>query len=150
MNCYAQFTYCVKSQVAPHVGRRHPVQYSSTSQRPQTLSTDVEESTEQGHLGADQEGESDGRVDMATTDVANGLNERGSCQPEAEGHVEHVISAAGPAQSSTKPEEDKEHCAVELCKNGSPERHGAELPHGCSSGELNTLEGRKQKNPMRP
>lgn len=119
------------------------IQYSGTSQRPHTLSTDVEESTEQGHLGADNVGEGDGRVDMATTDVTDGLDERGSRQPKAEGHVEHIVSAAGPAQRSTQPKEDEEHCAVELGKNSPPERHGPELPHGCRRGELKTLEGSK-------
>lgn len=138
-----QVTYCIESQVAPHVVGCHPIQYSSTSQRPQTLSTDVEESTEQGHLGADHIGEGDGWVDMATADVTDGLDERGSCQPKAEGHMEHIVSTGGPAQSSTKPKEDEEHCAVEFGKNSPPERHRPELPHGCSRGEFKTLEGCK-------
>lgn len=137
----AQFTYCVESQVAPHVTWRHSVQNSSTRKRPQTLSADVEESTEQGHLGADHIGEGDGRVDVATADVTDGLDERRSRHPKAEGHVEHVVSTTGPAQSSTKAKEDKEHCAIELGKNGPPERHGPELPHGCSRGESKTLGG---------
>lgn len=131
---HAQFTYCVESQVAPHVARCHPIQNSGTSQSPQTLSTDVEESTEQGHLGTDQIGEGDSRVDMATTDVTDGLDERSSCQPKAEGHMKHIVSATGPAQRRTKPKEDEEHCAIELGKNCPPERHGSELPHGCSRG----------------
>lgn len=142
----AQLTYCVESHVAPHVARRHPVQNSSTRQCPHTLCTDVEESTEQGHLGADQVGEGDGRVDMATADVTDGLDERGSRHPKAKGHMEDVVSAAGPAQTGTHPKKHKEHCAIELGENGPPERHGPELPHDCCGGELEAQEECEAEN----
>lgn len=137
------FTYCVESQVAPHVAWRYPIQHSGPSQSPQTLGTDVEEGAEQGHLRADQVSKCDGRIDVAAADVAYGLDEGGSCQPKAEGNVEYIVGASGPTQSRTQPKEYEEHGAIELCEYCPPERHGPELPHGCSSSEANSkkLEG---------
>jgi len=144
-------SYRVQGQIASHVGWRDPIQHRGSSQRAQALSTDVEESTKQGHLGANQVGERDGWVDVATADVADGLDECGSCQPEAEGDLEHVVWRGGPTQSCSQPEEHKEHGAVELGKHSPPKRHGPELPHGCYDSEatpknMEGLESEKEKN----
>lgn len=90
---------------------------------------------------------------MATADVADGLDECGSCQPEAEGNLEHVVWPGGPTQSCSQPEEHKEHGAVELGKHSPPKRHGPELPHDCYNSEampknMEGLESEKEKNPQ--
>lgn len=122
--------YRVEGQVSSHVGGSDAVEHGGASQRAQTLGNDVEESPEQGHLGANQVGEGDSRVDVSSTDVADGLNEGGGRQPKAEGNVEDVVRPGGPTKGRPEPEKDKEHGAVKLGKHRPPERHGSELPHG--------------------
>lgn len=128
----SSWSYCVQSQVALHVIGRDPVQDSSTSNGPKTLSYDVEESPEQRHLRADQVGKSDSWIDVSSADVADGLDEGGSRQPEAERDVKNIDGAGGPAEGRTQPKEDKEHGAVELGEHRPPERHWPDLPHGAT------------------
>ncbi len=128
-------SYRVQAKIASHIARCDPIQHSGSSQSSQALSTDVEERTKQGQLGANQVGERDSRVDVATADVTDGLDECGSCQTEAEGNLEHVVWSGGPTQSWSQPEEHKEHGAIELGKHSPPKRHRPELPHGCDNSE---------------
>lgn len=72
-------SYRVHCHVASHVARCDPVQHSSPSYCPQALGSHVENGTEKRHLWANKVGKGDGRVDVATTDVANRLDEGGSC-----------------------------------------------------------------------
>lgn len=123
-------TYRVECQVSSHVAGCNPIEHSSASQCSETLGDDVEESPEQGHLGADQVGEGDSWVDVSSTDVANGLDQGGGRQPKAKGNREDIMGPGGPAEGRPKPEKYKEHSAVKLGKHRPPERHGPELPHG--------------------
>lgn len=122
--------YRVEGQVSPHVAGGDAVEHGGAGQRTQTLGDDVEESPEQGHLGANQVGKGDSRVDVSSADVADGLDEGGGRQPKAEGNVEDVVRPGGPAEGRPESEKDKEHGAVKLGKHRPPERHGSELPHG--------------------
>lgn len=130
----AKVAYRVEGQVSPHVAGSDAVEHGGASQRTQTLGNDVEESPEQGHLGANQVGEGDSRVDVSSANVADGLNKGGSRQPKAEGNMEDVVRPGGPAKGRPEPKKDKEHGAVKLGKHRPPERHGSELPHGGKKG----------------
>lgn len=76
---------------------------------------------------------------MSSADVADGLDEGGSCQPEAESDMKNIEGAGGPAEGRTQPKEDKEHSSVELGKHRPPERHGPELPHGATQSKKQLL-----------
>lgn len=117
----ARGSYRVEGQVSPHVAGGDAVEHGGAGQCSKTLGDDVEESPEQGHLGADQVGEGDGRVDVSSADVADGLDEGGGRQPKAEGNVKDVVRPGGPAEGRPQPEKDKEHGAVELGKHRPPE-----------------------------
>ncbi len=52
-------SYRVQAKIASHIARCDPIQHSGSSQSSQALSTDVEERTKQGQLGANQVGERD-------------------------------------------------------------------------------------------
>lgn len=123
-------SYRVKGQVSSHVGGRDPVEHSSAGQCSKTLGHDVEEGAEQRHLRADQVGKGNSWVDVSPADVADGLDEGGGRQPEAEGHMENVVGPRGPTEGRPQPEEHKEHRTIELGKHSPPEGHGLELPHG--------------------
>lgn len=130
-------TYRVECQVSPHVARCDPIEHGSASHCSETLGYDVEESTEQGHLGADQVSKGNGWVDVTSADVADGLDEGGSRQPEAKGNMEDIMGPSGPAEGCPQPKEYKEHGAIELGENRPPEGHGPELPHGVKSSKNN-------------
>lgn len=121
--------YRVHGHVSSHVAGRDPVQHGGPSQGPQALGGHVEDGPEQRHLRPDQVGEGDGGVDVAAADVADGLDEGGSREPKAQGHMENIVSAAGPAQGGPHAEEHEEHGPEELCEDRPPKIHGAELPH---------------------
>lgn len=140
-------SYRVQCQVSPHVVGCDPIEHSSTSQRSETLGNDVEESTEQGHLRANQVGKGNGWVDVSSTDVANRLDEGGGRQTKAKGNMKNIMGSGGPAEGRPQPEEHEEHCAIELSKHRPPERHGPELPHGGERSKSNFwVEGWKVNN----
>lgn len=125
--------YRVESHVAPHVVGGDPIEHSGPGHGPQDLGSPVEKSAEQGHLGTHQVGKGDGRVNVAATNVTNGLDHGGSCQAEAQRHMQNVVGSGCPAQRGTHAEKHKEHGPEELCEDCPPKRHGPELPHaGCS------------------
>ncbi|TNN73095.1 hypothetical protein EYF80_016581 [Liparis tanakae] len=97
---------------------------------PQALGDHVENGAEKRQLRADEVGEGDGGVNVAAADVADGLDEGGGRQPEAQGHVEDVVRPGGPAQGGAHAEEDEEHGPEELREDRPPKIHGPELPHG--------------------
>lgn len=123
-------THRVECEVSPHVAGRDPIEHSSACQRPEALGHDVEESSEQRHLGTNQVGEGNGRIDVSAADMTDGLDKSGSCQPETKGDMENIKGPGGPAESRAEPEEHKEHGAIKFCKHRPPKRHGPELPHG--------------------
>lgn len=140
-------THGVECEVSPHVAGRDPVEHSSTCQRPKTLGHDVEESPEQRHLGTNQVGEGNGRIDVSAADMTDGLDKSGSRQPKAKSNMEDIEGPGGPAESRPEPEEHKEHGAVKFCKHRPPERHGPELPHGGKSlkNQLLLMQGSNKK-----
>lgn len=71
--------YHVHRHVASHVARCDPVQHSSPSYSTQALGSHVENGTEKRHLWANKVGKGDGRVNVAAADMANWLDEGGSC-----------------------------------------------------------------------
>lgn len=123
-------SYCIECQVSPQVAGCDPVEHGSTSQGSETLGYDVEESTEQGHLGANQVGKGYRRVDVSSTDMADRLDEGGSRQPKAKGNMQNIMGHRGPADGCPQPKEYEEHGAIELCEHCPPEGHWPELPHG--------------------
>ncbi|KAG7220703.1 hypothetical protein INR49_017817 [Caranx melampygus] len=119
--------------VSPHVAGCDPIEHCGASQCSKTLGYDVEESTEQGHLRANQVGKGNGWVDVTSTDVTDGLDESGSRQPKAKGNMKDIMGPSCPAESCPQSKEHKEHGAIELSKHRPPERHRSELPHGVKS-----------------
>lgn len=132
-------SYRVECKVSPHVAGCDPVEHCGTSHGSQTLGHDVEESAEQGHLGANQVGKGNSWVDVSSADVADGLDEGGSRQSKAKGNVEDIMGPSGPAEGCPQPKEYKEHGAVELGEHRPPEGHGPELPHGGKKGQKTTF-----------
>lgn len=122
--------YRVHCHVASHVAWCDPIQHSSPGYSTQALGSNVENGSEKRHLWADKVGKSDGRVDVAAADVADGLDEGSGCQPKAQGHVKDMMRPSGPAQGSAHAKEHKKHGPEELGKNCPPKIHRPELPHG--------------------
>lgn len=128
-------TYCVHGHVASHVARCDSVQHRSPSDSAQALGNDVEEGAEKRHLWTDKVGEGDCRVDVAAADVADGLDEGGGCQTEAQSHMKDVMGPGSPAKGSTHAKKYKEHGPKKLSEDCPPKIHRPELPHGdCTLG----------------
>ena len=79
--------YRVHCHVASHVARCDSIQHSGPSHGTQALGGHVENGAEKRHLRANKVGKGNGRVNVTAADMANGLDEGGSCQTEAQGHM---------------------------------------------------------------
>jgi hypothetical protein len=84
---------------------------------------------------------------VATADVADGLDEGGGCQTEAQGHMQDMVRPGGPAQRGAHAEEHEEHGPPELCEDRPPKIHGPELPH-CDACFLPTEQEKGSKKQM--
>ena len=128
-------SYRVHCHVSSHVSGCDTVQHGGPSYSAQALGGHVENGAEKRQLWANQVGEGDSRVNVAAADVADGLDERGSCQPKAQGHMQDVMRPSGPAQGGTHAEKHEKHGPEELGEDRPPKIHWPELPHGDRSAE---------------
>ena len=67
------------------------------------------------YLSTRDEARSDGRVDVAAGDVAEGLSQGGHCDSEAEGNLHHIHSATAAATAHQHLQTDRgQHISVSL------------------------------------
>ena len=97
-------------------------QEKGTKDRPDTLGHDIQEGTKEAHLSGDDSGQADDRVEVPSTDVAEGVHENGVGESESESNADRVRVVVG-LRINPRPaaEEYEEHGSHEFRHKGLPE-----------------------------
>lgn len=107
---------------------------SAGCNRSEHLGQDVEDTSENADLAADQQAQCHGGVQVCPTDVTEGLSQRGDRQRKGQGHLDLLGYARTPVfpDDRAQSEEYEEQHAEKLCQHGSPKRPALYLCHCCA------------------